>query len=68
MSKFTEVLVARRPIPAEEKIKSTLDDASYKDFQEAMLDPTISAAAITRALKDLGVEISAMTIQRWRQK
>jgi len=35
---------------------------------EAMKNPGISSGAIHKALRDLGVEISVMTIQRWRQK
>lgn len=68
MSKFTEALSTKRTPSAQEKIKAALDPESYKDFMSAMDDPGLSAAAIQRALKDLGVEISVMTIQRWRQK
>ena len=68
MSKFQKALSTKRTPSAEEKIKATLDDDSYKDFMEAMKNPAVSAGAIHRALRDLGVEISAMTIQRWRMK
>lgn len=68
MSKFAKALSTKQNPSAEEKIKATLDEDSYKDFIEAMANPGISAGAIHRALKDLGVEISAMTVQRWRQK
>jgi uncharacterized protein (DUF1778 family) len=68
MSKFTEVLSTKQYVPAQDKIKNVLDPDSYKDFMEAMDNPGITAAAICRALKDLGVEVSAMSIQRWRQK
>jgi len=68
MSKFKEALSIKRTPSAQEKIKATLDPDSYKDFMSAMDDPGLSAGAIHRALKDLGVEISVMTIQRWRQK
>ena len=68
MSQFAKALSAKRLPSAEEKIKAKLDDASYKDFMEAMKNPALSAGAIHRALRDLGVEVSVMTIQRWRQK
>ncbi len=68
MSKFTEVLSTKQYVPAQDKIKNALDEESYNDFLEAMKNPVITAAAICRALKDLGVEVSAMSIQRWRQK
>ena len=63
MSKST-----KRNVTAEDKIKDCLDEESYKDFLEALNSNTISAAAIARALKDLGVELSAMTVQRMRYK
>lgn len=68
MSKFAKALSTKHQPSAEEKIKITLDDDSYKDFMEAMNNPGISSGAIHKALRDLGVEISVMTIQRWRQK
>lgn len=68
MSQFSKALEAKKLPSAEEKIKTKLDDASYKDFMEAMGNPALSAGAIHRALRDLGVEISVMTLQRWRQK
>jgi hypothetical protein len=68
MSKFAKALSTKHQPSAEEKIKIALDDDSYKDFMEAMKSPGISSGAIHKALRDLGVEISVMTIQRWRQK
>jgi uncharacterized protein (DUF1778 family) len=68
MSKFTEVLSTRQHLPAQDRVKNALDKESYEDFMEAMNNPAISAAAIGRALKDLGVEVSTMSLQRWRQK
>jgi len=68
MSKFAKALSTKHQPSAEEKIKIALDDDSYKDFMEAMKSPGISSGAIHKALRDLGVEISVMTIQRWRHK
>lgn len=68
MSKFTEVLSTKQHVSVEDKIKNALDEESYKDFMNAMGNQGVSAAAICRALKDLGVEVSVMSIQRWRQK
>lgn len=68
MSKFAKALSTKHQPSAEEKIKAVLDEASYKDFMDAVSNPGISSGAIHRALRDLGVEISVMTIQRWRQK
>ena len=68
MSKFAKALSTKHQPSAEEKIKAVLDGDSYKDFMEAIANPGISSGAIHRALRDLGVEISVITIQRWRQK
>ena len=68
MSKFTEVLSTKQYLSVEDKIKNALDEESHKDFMAAMSNPGITAASICRALKDLGVEVSVMSIQRWRQK
>ena len=68
MSKFTEVLSTKQHLSIEDKIKNSLDPDSLKDFMEAMKNPGITAASICRALKDLGVEVSVMSLQRWRQK
>lgn len=68
MSKFTEVLEESKKTTVAEKIKNQLDDKSYEDFQAALANPGISAAAIQRALKALGVTTSAMTIQRMREE
>jgi uncharacterized protein (DUF1778 family) len=68
MSKFAKALAAKRIPSAQEKIRTVLDDESYKDFLEAMDNPEMQASSIHRALKDLGVDISAITIQRLKQK
>ena len=68
MSKFTEVLEESKKTTIADKIKSQLDESSYEDFKAALVNPGISAAAIQRALKALGVTTSAMTIQRMREE
>jgi hypothetical protein len=68
MSKFTEVLSTKQRVPAQDKIKNSLDPDSYKDFMSAMDNPNITAASICRALTELGVEVSVMSLQRWRNK
>lgn len=68
MSKFTEVLEDSKKTTVAEKIKQRLDEQSYKDFQEALANPAVSAPAIQRALRALGITTSAMTIQRMRDE
>ena len=68
MSKFTEVLEESKKTTVADRIKQTLDDKSYEDFQGALANPAVSAAAIQRALKALGVTTSVMTIQRMRDE
>lgn len=68
MSKFTEVLEDSKKTTIAEKIRQKLDEQSYKDFQEAMADRSVSAPAIQRALKALGISTSVMTIQRMREE
>ena len=68
MSKFAQILEESKRTTVAEKIKSQLDDKSYEDFQAALANPAVSAAAIQRALKALGVTTSVMTIQRMRDE
>lgn len=66
MSKFAETLKTKRRLNPREAIKQLLDKESYADFETALKDPTIPSAAIGSTLRDLGVEVSNMSIQRWR--
>lgn len=68
MSKFAKALSTRKNPSVQERIRAVLDDESHNDFLEAMDNPAVSASAIHRALKDLGVDISAISIQRLKQK
>jgi hypothetical protein len=68
MSRFTEVLEQSKRTSVAEKIKTQLDEKSYEDFQAALADNGVSAPAIQRALKALGVTTSVMTIQRMRDE
>lgn len=66
MSKFTETLQEKKKIHPREAIKQLLDKESYADFEAALKDPSITSAAIGSTLRELGVQVSNMTIQRWR--
>lgn len=66
MSKFTETLNTKIKVHPRESIKKLLDKESYADFEAALKDPTVSSAAIGSTLRELGVQISNMSIQRWR--
>ena len=68
MSKFTEVLGSKRLLSVEDRVKSVLDEESYNDFKSALDNRGIPCAAICRALKDLGIETSEASINRWRNK
>jgi GTPase involved in cell partitioning and DNA repair len=68
MSKFSDTLVTSTVLSVREKIKLTLDEESFNDFEQALQDNSISSKAIYRALQNLGVETSANSIQRMRKK
>jgi hypothetical protein len=68
MSKFTDTLVAATRLPVMDKIKSGLDEESFNDFEVALANQAISCAAINRALKNLGVEVSVNSLQRLRNQ
>ena len=66
MSKFKESLKTKIKINPREAIKQLLDKESYADFEAALKDQSISSAAIGSTLREFGVQVSNMTIQRWR--
>mgnify|MGYP006971819364 FL=1 len=66
MSKFKESLKTKIKVNPREAIKQLLDKESYADFEAALKDQSISSAAIGSTLRDFGVQVSNMTIQRWR--
>ena len=68
MSKFTEVLGKKTLLSVEDRVKSVLDEESYNDFIAALENKSIPVAAIHRALKDMGIETSEVSIGRWRNK
>ncbi len=68
MSKFTQVLKTADKPGVQARIKNALDEQSYADFQKAIIDPDIKVAAIGRALKELGVEVAIVSLQRMRTK
>jgi GTPase involved in cell partitioning and DNA repair len=68
MSKFSDTLVTSTVLSVREKIKLTLDEESFNDFEQALQDNSISSKAIYRALQNLGVETSANSIQRMRKQ
>lgn len=66
MSKFKESLKTKIKLNPREAIKQLLDKESYADFEAALKDQSISSAAIGSTLREFGVQVSNMTIQRWR--
>jgi|TARA_R110000868_G_C10642752_1_gene744287 hypothetical protein len=66
MSKFKESLKTKIKVNPREAIKQLLDKESYADFEAALKDQSISSAAIGSTLREFGVQVSNMTIQRWR--
>ena len=66
MSKFKESLKTKIKVNPLEAIKQLLDKESYADFEAALKDQSIPSAAIGSTLRDFGVQVSNMTIQRWR--
>jgi hypothetical protein len=66
MSKFKESLKTKIKVNPREAIKKLLDKESYADFEAALKDQSISSAAIGSTLREFGVQVSNMTIQRWR--
>ena len=66
MSKFKESLKTKIKVNPREAIKQLLDKESYADFEAALKDQYIPSAAIGSTLRDFGVQVSNMTIQRWR--
>lgn len=57
--------LSRRPI-LPEIVKGKLDDKEYKEFVQAMKDPTISSTAIVSVLKTRGIQSSGAAVRRWR--
>jgi hypothetical protein len=66
MSKFKDVLKNSEKLGVQERIKAGLDEQSYKDFLDAVNNPNVKAAAIARALKELGIDVAVISIQRMR--
>jgi hypothetical protein len=66
MSKFKESLKTKIKVNPREAIKQLLDKESFVDFEAALKDQSIPSAAIGSTLRDFGVQVSNMTIQRWR--
>jgi len=70
VSKFAEALTDKRNANGGlyGRVRDTLDEASFKDFENAMRDRTVPHTVIAQALKSLGIEVSENTIRRWRNK
>jgi len=66
MSKFKESLQKKAKVNPRELIKQVLDKESFADFEAALKDNTVSSSAIGSTLREFGVQVSNMTIQRWR--
>lgn len=49
-----------------DKVCEVLDPESFKDFESAMADSSVTHTDIARALRSLGISVSDNTIRRWR--
>lgn len=49
-------------------VKATLDDESYEEFMDALMNPSVSLGSILRALEALGCTLNKASLQRWRQR
>lgn len=67
MSQFKDVLLTKVKLNPKDSIKQVLDEESFNDFEAALKDRLVTSAAIAASLRQLGVQISNMTIQRWRE-
>ena len=69
MSKFgTELSKSETPQSLlKQKVKDTLDEESYQDFEKALIS-SVSSPAIVSALKTFGIEVSDNTIRRWKKE
>ena len=50
------------------EIEKKLGPKDYKEFLIALEDPTITSAAVARALKNRGIECAPNTIQKIRER
>lgn len=68
MSKFQLELDKHYRGQLRTNIKTMLDEESYKDFEQALKSPTVTAVAIVQALKSFGIEVSENTVRRWKKE
>lgn len=49
-------------------VLAKLDTESQIDLRAALADPSIGHTAIARALRDHGVDVSEVSVRRWRER
>lgn len=68
MSKFsTELEKTKHKTTLRDLFREKMDDESYKDFEQALSDRSISVISIINALKAFEIEVSENTVRRWRK-
>jgi predicted transcriptional regulator len=68
LSKFSQIAAERRQSDPLERVKSTLDPASYEDFKKALADKAVSTNLLATILDDMGCRVSRHTLNRWRKE
>jgi uncharacterized protein (DUF1778 family) len=66
-SKFSKTLaVSHEKKDVRKHVKETLDDESYEEFMDALMNPSVSLGSIHRALTALGCTLNKASLHRWR--
>lgn len=67
-SKFSQIAAEKRRQDPLERVRTGLDPESYKDFQKALADQSVSTNMLWTILDDMGCRVSRHTIARWRKE
>jgi uncharacterized protein (DUF1778 family) len=66
-SKFGQTLtVSHTKKDVRKHVKEILDDESYEEFMDALMNPSVSLGSIQRALTALGCSVHKASLHRWR--
>ncbi len=66
-SKFGKTLaVSHTKKDVRKHVKEVLDDESYEEFIDALMNSSVSLGSIHRALKALGCTLDKASLHRWR--
>lgn len=67
-SKFSQIAAEKKKNDPLERVKNSLDPASYEDFRKALADQSVSIHFVWTILEDMGVRVSRHTLTRWRKE